>query len=211
MFNQKNLQKKDPDVMLGMTEVSTTKRVAYFLWDIIKVVCISLAIIIPIRYFLIQPFYVKGASMEPTFHDHDYLIVDEISYRFHQPARGDIVVFRYPKDPTQFFIKRVIGLPGETVEVKDGYVFIYNDSGKKKYLLNESDYLDLGITTSGEKMWVLKDSEYYVLGDNRSHSLDSRGFGPINREYIVGKVLLRGWPLDRLTVFDNVVYKQFYE
>ncbi|HLD69247.1 MAG TPA: signal peptidase I, partial [Candidatus Omnitrophota bacterium] len=83
-----------------------------FIWETVKVVVISLAIIIPVRYFLIQPFYVKGASMEPNFYDQEYLIIDEISYRFREPQRGEIVVFRYPRDPASFFIKRIIGLPG---------------------------------------------------------------------------------------------------
>ena len=88
-----------------------------FVFEVVKVVVISLAIIIPVRYFLIQPFYVKGASMEPSFYDHEYLIVDEMSYRFRLPERGEIVVFKYPLDPSQYFIKRVIGLPGEKVEI----------------------------------------------------------------------------------------------
>src|SRR5680860_453257 len=96
-----------------------------FVWEIIKVVSISLAIILPIRYFLIQPFYVKGASMEPNFHDREYLIVDEISYRFREPARGDVIVFRYPENPEEYFIKRIIGLPGESLEIMNGGVYLY--------------------------------------------------------------------------------------
>src|SRR3989344_5652344 len=90
-----------------------------YVFELIKVVVISLAIIIPVRYYLIQPFYVKGASMEPNFYDKEYLIIDEISYRFYAPERGDIVVFRYPGDPGQFFIKRVIGLPGESIRIRN--------------------------------------------------------------------------------------------
>ena len=77
-----------------------------FIWEIVKVVSISLVIILPVRYYLIQPFYVKGASMEPTFHDHEYLIIDEISYRFNSPERGQVVVFRYPRNPQEYYIKR---------------------------------------------------------------------------------------------------------
>ncbi|HCC23489.1 TPA: signal peptidase I [Candidatus Falkowbacteria bacterium] len=190
-------------------DLSFGKRVWYFFWDLIKVVAVALAIIIPVRYFLIQPFYVQGASMEPSFYDHEYLIIDELSYRFSNPERGDIVVFKYPKDPTQFFIKRVIGLPGETVEVKDGFVFIYTDVGEKKYLLDEFNYLDQTVQTRGDKRWQLEADEYYVMGDNREHSLDSRLFGPVSRGFIVGKVWLRGWPLDRAKVFDQVDYVQF--
>jgi len=188
-------------------ELSLGKRVSYFVWDLVKVVCISLAIIVPIRYFLIQPFYVKGASMEPSFYDHEYLIINEITYRFNEPIRGDIVVFKYPKDPSQFFIKRVVGLPGEKVEVKNGYVFVYTEEGEKKYLLNEHDYLPQTTKTTGDRQWLLEDNEYYVMGDNREHSFDSRTFGPVQESYIVGKVWLRGWPLDRLTVFKDIDYQ----
>src|SRR4030042_4602587 len=120
---------------------SVLKTVGEFVIEIIKVVIISLAIIIPVRYFLIQPFYVKGASMEPNFHDHEYLIINEISYRFSEPQRGDIVVFRYPKDPSQYFIKRIIGLPGEKIKIKDNKVYIYNEKYPNGLELNEEVYL----------------------------------------------------------------------
>ena len=174
-------------------------------FELVQVVAISLAIIIPVRYFLIQPFYVKGASMEPSFYDHEYLIIDELSYRFHTPARGDIVVFRYPNDPKQFFIKRVIGLPGETVEVAGGQVKIYNDAHPNGDVLIETKYLDQDYTATTRTV-TLKNDEYFVLGDNRIASLDSRYFGPVNKSFIVGRVWLRGWPLDRWKSFDPINY-----
>lgn len=177
-----------------------------FLVEIFKVVAISLAIIIPIRYFLIQPFYVKGASMEPNFEDHQYLIIDEISYRFGDPKRGDIVVFRYPKDPRQFFIKRVIGLPGETVKVKDGKVYIFNTDYPNGVAINEGEYLNDGYT-AGTKEVTLGEDEYFVLGDNRSASLDSRGFGTVPRRLIIGRVWLRGYPFDQIKSFTTPDYK----
>ena len=186
--------------------LSSGKKALYLLWDLVKVVGIALAIIIPIRYFLIQPFYVKGASMEPSFYDDEYLIIDEISYRFSEPQRGDIVVFKYPRDPNQFFIKRVVGLPGEKVEITDGYVFIYKQDGQK-ILLNEYLYLSVESKTVGSRLWQLGDNEYYVLGDNREHSMDSRTFGPVAKELIVGRVWLRGWPIARLKVFEEVDYE----
>src|SRR3989338_3890002 len=103
-------------------ELTAGQHVLVFTWEIFKVVVISLAIIIPVRYFLIKPFYVKGASMEPNFHDYEYLIIDELTYRFNEPQRGDVVVFRYPLDRGQFFIKRVVGLPGETITIGNGQV-----------------------------------------------------------------------------------------
>jgi len=111
----------------GVKKENTVKRLTEYTLEIIKVILISLAIIVPVRYFLIQPFYVKGASMEPNFFDHEYLIINEISYRFNAPERGDIVVFKYPRDPSQYFIKRIIGLPNEALEIKDGKIIIFND------------------------------------------------------------------------------------
>jgi len=175
------------------------------LLELVQVLAISLAIIIPVRYFLVQPFYVKGASMEPSFWDHEYLIIDELSYRFKQPQRGDIVVFRYPADPKQFFIKRVIGLPGETVEVAGGQIKIYNDKHPNGAVLDEKMYLDQDYTAMTRTL-TLKNDEYFVLGDNRVASLDSRIFGPVKREHVVGKVWLRGWPLESWKVFGETQY-----
>ncbi len=175
------------------------------LFELIEVLAISLVIIIPIRYFLIQPFYVKGASMEPNFFDHEYLIIDEISYRLHQPVRGEIVVFRYPKDPSQYFIKRVIGLPGETIEVAGGKVKIYNEGHPNGLALDETAYLDQDFTAATQTV-TLKSGEYYLMGDNRSASLDSRIFGPVHRSAIVGRVWLRGYPIDRWKHFATPVY-----
>ncbi|MFA5129705.1 MAG: signal peptidase I [Patescibacteria group bacterium] len=178
-----------------------------FLFELIQVAAISLAIIIPVRYFLIQPFYVKGASMEPSFFDHEYLVIDELSYRYSHPQRGDIVVFRYPLDPKQYFIKRVIGLPGETVEVNEQGVKIYNNGYPNGYVLDESAYLGEAVVPSATRRTLtLKSDEYFVMGDNRGASLDSRYFGAIKRTDIVGRVWLRGWPLDRWTVFDRPNY-----
>ncbi|MEK7655777.1 MAG: signal peptidase I [Patescibacteria group bacterium] len=192
--------KQDPNI-----EVSRKKQAIHFVFELIQVAAISLAIIIPVRYFLIQPFYVKGASMEPNFFDHEYLIIDEVSYRFRTPERGDIVVFRYPNDPSQFFIKRVIGLPGETVEIANGNVKVFNDSDPNGFTLPEQEYLEQLVTATTRDV-TLKSNEYFVLGDNRTASLDSRYFGPVTKDAIVGRVWLRGWPLDRWKVFEKPVY-----
>jgi signal peptidase I len=184
----------------------STSTALAFIFELIQVVAVSLAIIIPVRYFLIQPFYVKGASMEPSFFDHEYLIIDELTYRFRHPGRGDIIVFRYPADPRQFFIKRVIGLPGETVEVGDGNVKIYNDAHQNGIVIDEKGYLDPSVPSAGKRTVTLKADEYFVMGDNRPSSLDSRYFGSIARSTIVGRVWLRGWPLDRWKVFDPPSY-----
>ena len=184
------------------------KNVLVFTFELVKIVIISLVIIVPIRYFLIQPFYVKGASMEPNFHDHEYLIVDEISYRFNDPKRGDIVVFRYPKDPQEYFIKRIIALPNEKIKFEDGEIIIYNEENNSGINLEE-DYLRGGLKTysSGQDFFELGDREYFVMGDNRNSSKDSRSFGPVDRSYVIGKVLLRGWPFNKMGFFSAPEYQ----
>ncbi len=179
-----------------------------YLFELIKIVVISLVIIIPIRYYLIQPFYVKGASMEPTFYDHEYLIVDEISYRFRDPQRGEIIVFKYPKNPQEYFIKRIIGLPGEAIKIKDGKIIIYNSEHSEGVILDE-DYLNENVHTysANEDMIFLEDDEYFVLGDNRNSSKDSRSFGPVDSSFIIGKVWFRGWPFDRIGFFESPEYQ----
>ena len=171
-----------------------------FVVELVKVVLISLVIILPIRYYVVQPFYVKGASMEPTFFDHEYLLIDEISYIFQKFERGTVVVFRYPRDPRQYFIKRVIGLPGETVHIRDGQVSISRPGSTEENILDEP-YLDGAITTVGEVDTVVPSGSYFLMGDNRGASLDSRIFGAVPERYIIGRVWLRAWPLDRLTAF----------
>lgn len=191
MFNKQKGQEVLP------SDTSLFKEALIFLWEVLKVVIISLIIILPIRYFVIQPFYVKGASMEPNFYDHEYLIINEIGYRFEEPKRGEVVVFKYPNNTREYFIKRIVGLPGEKLEIKDGKVIIYNQEHPQGVVLEE-DYLSPWQQTNGHKIVELDLDEYYLLGDNRLSSLDSRSFGPVERRYIIGKVLFRGWPLSKV-------------
>ena len=183
-------------------KVSPFKYWVNFTWEILKIVIISLAIIIPIRYFLIQPFFVNGASMDPNFLDSDYLIIDEISYRFNEPQRGDVIIFRYPLDPSQFFIKRIIGLPGEIVRIEDGKIFIYSqDTPDERVILDESEYLEDSYTPGNLEI-TLEENKYFVLGDNRKASSDSRKWGALDRRYIIGRAWIRAWPVDRMGVLD---------
>ena len=172
---------------------------------------VSLAIILPIRYFLVEPFYVKGASMEPNFHDHEYLIIDRLNYRLNTPNRGDVIVFRYPHDPREYYIKRVIGLPGETVEITDAGVYIYNAEHKDGFKIPES-YLPKDLSTvpinPAFTKYDLGVNEYYVLGDNRTASQDSRVFGPVNKSFIIGRVVFRGLPVDKFGKIEGANYSQ---
>lgn len=177
-----------------------------FIFDLAKVVLIAAAIIAPIRYFLVQPFFVKGASMEPNFQDGEYLVVDEISYRVGEPQRGDVVIFRYPLDTSQFYIKRIIGLPGETVEISEGRVIIFNQESQKGQVLDESSYLSKNSFTPYEGKQKLADDEYYVMGDNRSASFDSRKWGPLKKDYLIGRAWIRAWPFNEFRVLPEAVY-----
>ena len=169
-----------------------------FFWEVIKIFILALVIVLPIRFFLFQAFVVKGASMEPSYHGGDYLIVDEISYRFHNPQRGDVIVFHYPFNPQARFIKRVIGLPGEIVKIEKGQVKIYNDKFPQGKILDESSYLGKNSFTSKDLEIVLGGSQYFVMGDNREFSFDSREWGPLERKYIIGKVRVRLFSFERL-------------
>lgn len=161
-----------------------------------------MAIIIPIRYFLVQPFFVRGSSMEPTFEDGEYLLIDQLSYHFRAPRRGEVIVFRYPLQPSQFFIKRIIGLPGDNVTIGEGTVKIQNDKLPQGGVLDESGYLPDGLRTGGQTQVTLGPDEYFVLGDNRPASSDSRSWGILPRANIVGRTWIRAYPFNRFTLFN---------
>lgn len=143
--------------------------------------------------------------MEPNFEDGDYILIDEISYRFENPERGEVVVFRFPEDRSQFFIKRVVGLPNETIEIKDDKITIYNNQNPNGFALKE-DYLDKGQHTIGDLRIKLDPNEYFVLGDNRLRSSDSRRWGALNKSLITGKVFFRAWPIHDFGRISSVEY-----
>ncbi|TSC84622.1 MAG: signal peptidase I [Parcubacteria group bacterium Gr01-1014_13] len=168
-----------------------------FLLELIKVAVLAGITIAFVRYFLFKPFYVKGASMEPNFFDKEYLIIDELSYRLRPPERGEVVVFKYPENPKEYFLKRIIALPGERVKVSEGQVTIYNKEHPEGVILNEP-YLPQNLLTVGNGLPVqLDENNYYVMGDNRPNSFDSRRFGAVDKSLVVGRVFFRGWPLNR--------------
>lgn len=185
-----------------------------FVWDFLKIILIALAIILPIRYFLFQPFVVSGSSMEPNFSSGQYLIIDEISYRFNEPGRGDVVVLKYPRDPKQFFIKRIVGLPGEKIEIDNGRVAIYNSDFPQGKTLEETYLTNQGLTfphnieiIGGKKTITLGNDEYFALGDNRLGSSDSRDWGALPKDNIVGRVFVRVLPLESFGKFQRPVYE----
>ncbi len=173
------------------------KGIVSFIFEWTKLFLLALAIVIPIRVLLFQPFVVSGASMDPNFHDADYLIIDELSYKLREPERQEVIVFKYPRDPSYKYIKRIIGLPGEKVEIKDSEVFI--TSNNETFELDEP-YLPEETKQNWDRnnnfSIELGANEYFVMGDNRNYSSDSRIWGPVPRENIVGKVFIK------LSAFD---------
>lgn len=173
-----------------------------FFWELIKIFLLAMAIIVPIRYFLVQPFFVRGASMEPNFLDGEYLVVDELSYRLREPRRGEVIVFQFPNNPSQFFIKRIIGLPSEHVTIEDSQILIRNERYPSGVLLDEAQYLPSVNQTHGSVSVTLGENEYFVLGDNRSASSDSRTWGALGDDDIIGRAWIRAFPVERFGVLE---------
>lgn len=191
---------KKEDKKNSDTDSQNNKSKQNFFSETIKFIVIAALIVLPIRIFVAQPFIVSGDSMVPTFHGGEYLIVDEISYRFENPDRGDVVIFRFPLDTSKFFIKRIIGLPGETVQIVRGQVFIINKDNPDGLKLPEN-YLENKSVENFEKK--LGEDEYFVMGDNRPNSSDSRLWGPLPRDLIAGRALVRLLPLSKFGVFPG--------
>lgn len=170
-----------------------------FLWELIRVIVVAVVLMFAIRIFIAEPFVVSGSSMVPNFHNREYLVVDKISYRFHEPQRGDVIIFRYPKDTSQYFIKRIIGLPGEKVQIVDGgRAKVYNAEHPDGALIDEPYLPSNGITFGQEDIITLGSDEYFVMGDNRLASSDSRVWGILPKHDIIGHAWLRAFPLDQL-------------
>lgn len=177
-----------------------------FFTELLKFVVVAAVIVLPVRLFIAQPFIVSGESMAPTFENGEYLIVDEISYRFEEPQRGDVIIFRYPRDPSEFFIKRIIGLPGETVTIKDGQVMVTDVTGTT-LTLNEPYVKNIGNGRDG--VYQVDQSNYFVMGDNRPESSDSRIWGLMPRENLIGRAIVRLLPLQQAGVFPGkTIYQQ---
>ncbi len=169
-------------------------------WELGRFALIALAIVVPVRIFIAQPFVVSGSSMVPTFENKNYLIIDEISYRLSEPKRDDVVVFRFPGDPKKFYIKRIIGLPNETVDVNGEVVTVINKEHPNGFKL---DQLYVQNQSQTINHFELKDAEYFVMGDNRSGSSDSRIWGAVRKELLVGKAFLRLLPISQMDIWPG--------
>jgi len=173
-----------------------------FFIEVLKFSLLTLVIVLPFRMYIAKPFVVSGISMSPTFETGNYLIIDQISYKTKkEPQRSDVIVFKYPKNPNKYFIKRIIGLPNETIHIKDGDIFIINEKHPDGFQLQEN-YLK---TNFHEKnlFYKLSNNEYFVMGDNRNNSSDSRVWGALPKNLIVGEAFLRLFPLHKIDIWPG--------
>lgn len=178
-------------------------------WDLVKYAIIALMIVIPIRIFIAQPFIVSGESMFPTFYNGEYLIIDELSYRFNKPERGDVIIFRYPGDTKRFFIKRIIGLPNEEISINGREVTIINRDNPNGFKLLEP-YIKEEFDSTID--YITKEDEYFVMGDNRNKSSDSRIWAKplttkLTDKLIIGRAYLRLFPINRMSYLPGY-YKE---
>lgn len=178
-----------------------------FLWSTLEVtqtIIIAVVAVFLVRTFVAQPFLVSGQSMEPTFHDGNYLLIDEIAYRVREPERGEVIVFRYPGDHRSYYIKRIIGLPGERVMIKSGRITVTSVEGNEVKL--DEPYVMPGPLT-GDVDMKLNPGSYFVMGDNRGFSYDSRSWGPLEQSDIIGLVRVRLWPVNQVMAFSAPIYR----
>lgn len=186
------------------------KRIGAFFTDLMETVVISLSIFLVVYLFFMQPHQVNGQSMVPNFQSGDYVLTDKISYKISEPKRGDIIVFHAPnsahcaKGTGCDFIKRILGLPGETIEVRDGQIFVNNQPLPEPYVPAEFETLPGAYTQTGPI--VLNADQYFAVGDNRPYSSDSRSWGPITKDEIVGRAFFRYWPMQSVGVIKGTTY-----
>jgi len=178
--------------------------------DLVKTALVVIVLVVITRGFILQPFIVDGSSMEPRFHTNDYLLVDKISYRLHPVTRGDIIVFKYPLQTSVNYVKRVIGLPGETVKIQNGSVYIINSQYPDGLALSEPYVIDHAETLlpsgAADAQYVVPANEYFVMGDNRPASSDSRSWGFVPKDDIIGRVDVQAFPLNEFTFISDPKY-----
>lgn len=184
---------------------SQPRSTSHAILEWIKTIVIALIIAIPIRYFIAEPFIVNGASMDPTFSTGQFLIVDRLTYRFERPKRGDVIVFEYPNNPNTDYIKRVIGLPGETVMIKDGHVSVSSPADNSKSTKLDEPYVDPMHASHDDMIKTLSATQYFVMGDNRAQSSDSRAWGPLDRRFIIGRPVVRLLPPNEISILPGEI------
>ena len=200
-YEEKSISKKKPFIMIKLL-----RSVINFFFDFLETIVVALSVFVVVYLFIIQPHEVKGSSMEPSFQNNEYIITDKLSYRFGNPQRGDVVIFKAPINPDVDYIKRIIGLPGEKVKISQSKVYIDDKLLDEPYLEEITPLFPGGFVQEGITIDIPID-HYFVMGDNRPHSSDSREFGPIPRKSIVGKAIFRYWTINELGLIQGVNYQ----
>lgn len=181
------------------------KNLGSFFFDILQTVVFAISIFLFIYLLLFQPHKIKGESMQPNYPNGEFLLTDKVTYRFHPPQRGDVIVFKAPVNEEDDYIKRIIGLPGETVSIRNGYVYINGKMLKENYLPNGL-YTTGGPFLPNDKEIVVPSDHFFVLGDNRSYSSDSRVWGFVPKQNIIGRAWFIYWPLQNAGITPKVKY-----
>lgn len=209
MYNEEDRQPHSEELNNLEVDNNPAKDFVYFIYDLLKTGLIVFVIAFGLRYFVIQPFIVDGESMMPNFVNNEYILAEKISYLTGQPKRGDVVIFRYPGNPSISYIKRIIGLPGEKVKIEENKVTIVNADHPDGVVLAE-DYLPNYTLTlpmdSKEMETTLGNEEYFVMGDNRQHSSDSREWGKLPKQNIIGRAWLTILPFDKFGLQHRIAY-----
>lgn len=211
--NYKDTEKNSEELNNFEVANNPTKDFMYFLFDLAKTGVIVFVIAFCLRYFAVQPFIVDGESMMPNYVNNEYILAEKISYLTGTPKRGDVIVFRYPNNPSVSYIKRIIGLPGETVKIENNTVSITNDKNQSSVVLNEKylpgDILTLAEgTQSGAYSIKVAPNDYFVMGDNRQHSSDSREWGLLPKSNIIGRSWLTILPTTRFGIQKRITYTE---
>ena len=181
------------------------KGALFFFWEIIKIVLIALIIVVPIRYFVFQPFFVRGQSMEPNFQNGQYILTNKVEYKLRSPNRGDVVIFKSPRNKDVDYIKRIIGKPGDRVMLKEGTFYVNGTKVEESYLASGTYISQGSFLREGSEIIVPK-GQYFLVGDNRGHSSDSREFGTIPLEDFIGRAFLRYWPFSQAGLIQQPTY-----
>lgn len=188
--------------------------IGYFLLDLLETVVIAGAVFVVVYFFAFQPHEVSGESMngKAGFHTGQYILTDKVTFRLREPERGEVIVFRYPLNPSFDYIKRIIGLPGEKIKVEKNQITIYNQENPNGYILDESIYLSDEVITEANsfalegKLIDIPQDHYFVMGDNRPHSADSRTWGLVPKDNIIGRSFFRYIPVNEMGLIKNPKY-----
>ncbi len=189
------------------------RSVGTFLLDTVEIITTAFAIFVVLFLFVVQIHEVNGDSMLPNFHNGQYVLTDKITYRFREPQRGEIVIFKAPPRPRDEYIKRLIGLPGEKIKIQNNQVIIYNTEHPEGFVLNEY-YLGEGTITQGKStvapntVFSIPEGQYLVFGDNRENSSDSRQWGTVPKNMLVGRAIIRIWPPTALGIVKHAEYEE---